>query len=288
MLNSIKNELKILEETRDNIRQAILDRGVIMPEGTSFDDYDDYIRKISIYKQQINHMDNLRIITDNWTNMNGLFENCPEDVKSIDFSYSKINTSNVTNMGRMFVGCSNLETIKFGSNWNTSNVIYMHAMFSGCSSLTELDLSNWNTSNVTDMRAMFGGCSSLTELDLSNWNTSNVKECYNMFNGCSSLTELDLSSWDTSNVKECYNVFEGCIQLQKVDLSNWNLSNASIVSQLFYTCDISELRLDNCNTDTISRILRDFPYSANTNIYVKKENVEGKVSCPENSQFIYV
>ena len=41
-------------------------------------------------------------------------------------------TSNVTNMNRMFLGCSNLGTLNL-SNFNTSNVTDMSGMFSDCS-----------------------------------------------------------------------------------------------------------------------------------------------------------
>ena len=48
-----------------------------------------------------------------------------------------------------------LTSIDLGDNFNTSNVTNMSRMFLGCSSLTSLNLSNFNTSNVTDMGGMF-------------------------------------------------------------------------------------------------------------------------------------
>lgn len=50
------------------------------------------------------------------------------------------------------------------TKWNTSNVTNMGDMFIYCSNLTSLDLSNWDTSNVTDMSYIFDSCSKLTSI----------------------------------------------------------------------------------------------------------------------------
>ena len=83
--------------------------------------------------------------------------------------------------------------------YDTSNVTDMGCMFCGCSSLESLDLSGFDTSNVTDMTRMFDGCCSLESLDLSGFDTSNVTDMTCMFNGCCSLESLDLDGFDTSN-----------------------------------------------------------------------------------------
>ena len=57
---------------------------------------------------------------------------------SIDVS--KLNTSNVTNMDRMFVNCRALQTLDL-SQFDTSNVTSMENMFSYCETLQSLDLS---------------------------------------------------------------------------------------------------------------------------------------------------
>ena len=60
----------------------------------------------------------------------------------------------------MFRCIKSIEFKKFYRN----NVTDMSRMFFGCSSLKELNLNNFNTDNVTDMRCMFDGC--LDELKL--------------------------------------------------------------------------------------------------------------------------
>lgn len=74
-----------------------------------------------------------------------------------------LDTSNVTDMSEMFLGCSSLITIPL---LDTSNVEDMIHMFDGCSSLTTIPLLN--TSKVTAIGGIFNGCSSLSNTSLNN------------------------------------------------------------------------------------------------------------------------
>lgn len=143
-------------------------------------------------------------------------------LSNIDFG-DNFNTSNVTDMGLMFFGCSSLTSLNL-SNFNTSNVTYMASMFSGCSSLTSLNLSNFNTSNVTSMSYLFSGCSSLTSLNLSNFNTSNVTSMYWMFRNCSNLTSIDLYNFNTASVEDMRYMFYNCSRLTSLNLYNFDMS----------------------------------------------------------------
>lgn len=174
-------------------------------------------------------------------------------------------TSNVTDMGEMFSGCSSLTSLDV-SGFNTSKVTSMGNMFYGCSSLTSLDVSSFNTSKVNSYSSfadMFDGCSSLKALDLSNFDFSNtyasqysglyglLRNCKNlktiklpatvtfnnsgvsfmfMFYGCSSLISLDLSGFDTSNVQYMDNMFSNCWKLTNLTLGTDWASNSSISS----------------------------------------------------------
>ena len=85
---------------------------------------------------------------------------------------------------------------------NTSNVTDMVRMFDGCSGLTSLDVSSFDTSNVTNMPSMFAYCSSLTSLDLSNFVTSKVTSMSYMFNGCSKLTSIRMVGCTEATIKK--------------------------------------------------------------------------------------
>ena len=77
-------------------------------------------------------------------------------------------TDNVTNMIGMFYNCSNLISIDL-SNFKTDKVNDMNHMFNGCKNLKEIKgLNNFITDNVTNMIGMFYDCSNLISIDLSN------------------------------------------------------------------------------------------------------------------------
>ena len=119
---------------------------------------------------------------------------------TVEASFKDSDTSNVTNMGKMFQNYNSLTSLDV-SNFNTSNVTSMEGMFDGCKSLTSLDLSGWNTSDVTNIIYMFRGCSVLESLNLSGWNTINVTNTASMFDKCASLKTITMEgcSIDTIN-----------------------------------------------------------------------------------------
>ena len=102
-----------------------------------------------------------------------------------------------------------MEQVNGGAWLDTSGVTDMSGMFLGCSSLTKLDVSIWDTSSVKNMGWMFEGCSSLTKLDVSNWDTARVTRMRKMIYNCKSLTELDVSRWDISKVENKDEMFKG-------------------------------------------------------------------------------
>ena len=80
----------------------------------------------------------------------------------------------------------------------TSNVLNIGGMFMGCEYITSLDLSYWDTSQIWNMRQLFYDCSELTSLDLSNWTIKDDCETESMFNGCGHLREIYLRNSDES------------------------------------------------------------------------------------------
>ena len=107
-----------------------------------------------------------------------------------------------------FFGMQNLETIEGMEYLNTSEVTNMWRMFAWCSELTSLDLSHFNTSKVTDMAYMFYRCTGLTSLDLSSFNTTNVTNMSAMFYYCSNLTTIYAGEeWSTEAVTNSSQMF---------------------------------------------------------------------------------
>ena len=81
----------------------------------------------------------------------------------------------------MFYCCSSLSSLPDISKWNTNNVTNMSKMFSGCSNLSELNLSSFNTNNVTDMNGMFSGCSNLNQVLINKLNIKKIIEEIHIF-----------------------------------------------------------------------------------------------------------
>ena len=171
--------------------------------------------------------------TSNVTNMSRMFGYCPA-LTSLDLS--GFNTTNVTNMSWMFYLCQALTNITFGSNFDTTNVTNMSRMFGYCQALTSLDLSGFNTTNVTDMSYMFYLCQALTSLDISGFDTSKVTNMAEMFCACGNLKEVDISNFITSQVTDIHVMFYGCNSLKVVDLSSFDLTNVN-TNQLFDGCE---------------------------------------------------
>ena len=151
-----------------------------------------------------------------------------------DIDLGGLDTSEVTDMSRMFYDCDHLVSLDV-SGFDTSKVGEMKGMFDGCSSLTSLDLSTFNTSKVGEMDYMFNGCSSLTSLDLSKFDTSNVINMEYMFAKCSGLTSLDVSGFDTSKVLYMGGMFS-FLTLTSLDLSGFDTSELVVTDGMFRGC----------------------------------------------------
>lgn len=181
--------------------------------------------------------------------------------KEIDFS--KFNTSNVTNMGRMFY--KNTTPKLDLSNFDTRNVIYMNAMFMEAWGIEELNLSSFDTSNVWFMGNMFKNTHKLKNLDVHHFNTQKVKHMQYMFYG-SGATSLDLSHFDTSKVEDMSKMFAEMANITELDLSNFNTSNVKDMSRMFdRTAELRTLDLSNFNTSKVTDFSKMF-----ANEYINK------------------
>ena len=142
----------------------------------------------------------------------------------------------LTSTANWFYECTALTSISGIEYLNTSNVTDMHQMFLGCSSLTSLILDGLNTSNVTNMNSMFVSCSALTQLGLD-INTENVTDMGYMFRYCGALTSLDLSSFNTAKVTEMEYIFYDCSQVTTIYAGSGWINNPDIhANDMFHGC----------------------------------------------------
>ena len=165
-----------------------------------------------------------------------------------------LNTSQVTDMGYMFAGCSSLTELDV-SHFDTHNVTNMNSMFSGCYDVTVLDVSGFDTRNVTNMYGMFIGCSSVTTLDVSGFDTRNVTNMHYMFYNCNNVTTLDLSGFDTHNVTGMSFMFDYCYALTNLDLSGFNTAQVADMRDMFQFCrGLTSLDLSGFNTSQVTNM----------------------------------
>ena len=193
--------------------------------------------------------------TSNVTNMERMFA-CDDNNESklTYLDVSGFDTRKVTNMSNMFWNCVSLKELDV-SGFNTSNVTNMRCMF-GCwkrnSDLTSLDVSGFDTRKVTDMAIMFQYLSNIQTIDVSGFDTSNVEDMAWMFWGCSGLTSLDLRNFDTSKVTNMYEMFAECTGLKELNVSSFNTSNVTDMGSMFSFCyDIINLDVSGFNTSKV-------------------------------------
>ena len=146
------------------------------------------------------------ICNSNVTDMSAMYGGA----KFNNLDVSGLNTSNTTNMSRMFINCTNLTNLDI-RNFVTSKVNNMSYMFYNCRSLTSLDIRNFDTSNVTDMSYMFYNCKNLTRLDIRNFDFTKVTRYSSMFSGipddCLIIVKDDTAkTWITSKFTTLTNV----------------------------------------------------------------------------------
>ena len=138
------------------------------------------------------------------------------NIISIDFTH--FNSSLVTNMDSLFLGCNSLESINL-ERFDTSNVENMNFMFAQCNSLKILNLSNFVTSKVKFMNYMFYNCSSLNILDISNFNLVSITNIEQIFDRIININYINLyNTKDNGHLSESF-------------LNHYNFGN-----KRFYVC----------------------------------------------------
>jgi surface protein len=213
--------------------------------------------------------------TSNVTNMSKMFS----EVKYFNQPIGNWNTSNVTNMRDMFDGVTYFN--QDISSWNTSNVTDMGGMFFRASSFNQ-DIGNWNTQNVTNMSRMFYGASSFNQ-PIGNWNTSNVTNMFRMFRGANTFNQ-PIGNWNTSNVTDMAEMFRGATSFNQ-DIGNWNTSNVTDMGSMFAGATSFNQPIGNWNTSNVTSMAGMFWSAASFNQPIGNWNTDNLVLL--GSMFLY-
>ena len=152
--------------------------------------------------------DMLQIKIDNNNSCESLFSEYTGTTDDFIASFSKLDTSKVTNMDHMFSNCKNLTIVP---QLDTSNVTDMRSMFNGCENLTTM--SQLNTSKATDMNYMFRNCYSLEKIDITRLADTpyafSQKENYYIIENCYSLKTIIIRTMNkVPSITDT--LFDGC------------------------------------------------------------------------------
>ena len=147
---------------------------------------------------------------------------------SVEDLISYNDTENVTNMGSMFQGCSNLTTIP---QLDTSSATTMETMFYQCNMLTSIP--QLATNLVTDMNNMFNQCSKLTTIP--QLDTSKVKDMTGMFYQCYMLATIDITHMNITATYRSDSFAGSCYSLTKLIIRNMT-TIPSLESNAFNNC----------------------------------------------------
>ena len=190
---------------------------------------------------------------------------------------------------KIFVNPDNIGDLTAPTNWIFVDLdgneivpeipLYQPDMFRGNRDIEEVSVMV--TSKHDDLNNMFSECENLRTINgINDWDTSNVTNMERMFNRCGRLESLDLSSFNTSNVEKMNNMFFDCRSLKELNLSFFEIKEDCGTDSMLNRCrELHILRLDNCNEDTIRKIIasRDFPTGetgeGKRKIYCLEENV---------------
>ena len=180
--------------------------------------------------------DKLQWKCDNTKDLRYYFATCPAE--SLDDQLAGVDTSQVTNMERMFAECSNLksmnvaldvsnatntdrmffdnENITYIKPFNPVNTTKMTAMFSNCKKLTNCPILSIGKSSSID--SIFYNCYKLTELPELDF--SNVTDMRDAFNSSSIVRFPNINATKCTNFREAFNACADALSIESLDTSS--------------------------------------------------------------------
>ena len=252
-MGTISEKLTYLEETKELIKQAIVDKGVEVNDTDTFRSYADKISEIegggggetvTFAPTTLTFQDNTDLVDIDLSSIDGsrltsgasMFNYC-KNLERVVLP----ELPNITTMLSMFGNCNKLVSITNLDKIDFNKVKILSGTFNECYALENLDVSGWDTSNVTNMNNTFRRCESVSELDVSGWNTSKVTNMKGMFQTCKKITTLDVSNFNTSKSTDMSEMFSNCTKLETLNgIENFNVSAITAtyygINGMFYGC----------------------------------------------------
>ena len=168
---------------------------------------------------KINNQRLLRI--EQWGNINwSSFANSFSGCTNLNITaYDIPNLSNVTNLNKMFYGCTNLIFNSSISFWEVGTITDFSEMFSNAT-LFNQDLQRWDTSSATTMSEMFSKALNFNS-PINTWDVSNVTTFNRMFHDAN--FNQPLNEWVTTSATNMGHMFCRDVHFNQ-DISNFDVS----------------------------------------------------------------
>lgn len=275
IMATIAENLTLLESTKANIKQAIVNKGVSVSDTDTFASYADKIGQISggssaaaLDFGTINYayaptalksgLDASVAYLNNWTGNhfkkddNVMFMPKVEIIDSepvfLDFVgstfpklliFPDIDFKHKDINGYQLFEDSKAISIHL-KNINFTNSL--GSLFWRCPNLSDITCSGLTiNSNVTDASSCFRECYQLTAVpDLFNGAQTGLTDLNYMFYQCYGMTTIDLSSWKFGQVTNMKNMFRNCNNTITIDITGIDTSqmtSTSNMSYMFYGCN---------------------------------------------------
>lgn len=271
IMATIAENLTLLESTKANIKQAIVNKGVSVSDTDTFASYADKIGQISggssadaldfgsinyAYAPTVlkNGLDASVAYLNRWTgnhfNSDSELMFMPK-VEIVDsepvYTYQignyfpkllifpDIDFKHKDISGYGFMAYSKAISIHL-KNINFTGSL--ESLFDGCDNLSDLTYSGLTIdSDVTNASKCFYDCKKLTAVpDLFNGAQTGLTNLYYMFYGCINMTTIDLSSWKFGQVTNMKGMFSGCANVQTIDITGIDTSQMTSDSNMMYMC----------------------------------------------------
>jgi len=281
---TISNELNKLIQTKEAIRQSIINKGTDVDTDVPFSQYASKIDEIQTSPVEYMQPEFYELRTKGGTDYTGLFAEM-----SGDLDLSGLDTSTVESMRYAFyynkcnLNCSNWDVSnvtdvcnmfdQFTGNINISNFSFdslnrTYEMFSYANINNIIGINDVKFPNATSFESMFHKATG-DSLDLSNWDISNVNIMKNMFDNFDGKI-IDLSGWNTINVTDMTGVFKFAYSsnMEELIIPDWDMTNVKTSSNFFpsasYIAKLRLIDLSNSNDLTINKIISYLPARTET------------------------
>lgn len=269
IMATIAENLTLLESTKANIKQAIVNKGVSVSDTDTFASYADKIGQISggssaaaLDFSTINYayaptslksgLDASVAYLNKWTGNHfdldselmfmpkvEIVDSEPVIMYQVGNYFPKllifpdIDFKHKDINGYEFMAHSKAVSIHL-KNINFTGSL--KSLFEGCDNLSDLTYSGLTIdSDVTDASSCFQKCSQLTTVpDLFNGAQTGLTNLSYMFSDCFNMTTIDLSSWKFGQVTNMKFMFSGCSNAKTIDITGIDTSQMTSTSDMSY------------------------------------------------------